>query len=114
MAELLLCEDDDDVAALLQMVLRRAGHTVVWHGTVGAALAALQSAAFDLVVTDLGLPDASGADLCQAGGEHGVPVIVVTAHQGTEELAEVRGQATSVLSKPIDFDRLNDAISAAL
>jgi DNA-binding response OmpR family regulator len=113
-ADLLLCEDDDDVAMLLEIVLARAGHSVARYGTVGGALAALAADEFDLVVTDLGLPDASGADVCHAGEAHGVPVIVVTARQADEELAEVRGCARSVLSKPIDFGLLHDAISAAL
>lgn len=60
---ILLVEDHADTANLLARLLRSRGHTVATAGSVSAACAAAASATFDLVISDLGLPDGSGTDV---------------------------------------------------
>jgi PAS domain S-box-containing protein len=60
---ILLVEDHDDTAAIMSSVLRHQGHTVRRAGSVAAALQAAQAERFDLLISDIGLPDGSGLDL---------------------------------------------------
>ena len=60
---ILLVEDHDDTAHVMSMVLQHQGHTVRRAGTVAAALQAAQAEPFDLLISDIGLPDGSGLDL---------------------------------------------------
>ena len=57
---ILLVEDHDDTSRALARLLRNAGHTVETAADVAQATAAFQRRPFDLVVSDLGLPDESG------------------------------------------------------
>jgi two-component system CheB/CheR fusion protein len=62
---ILLVEDHADSAKVMQRLLRKAGHVVETAPSVNAGLRAFESAAlpFDLLISDLGLPDGSGLDL---------------------------------------------------
>ncbi|HYE18611.1 MAG TPA: response regulator, partial [Tepidisphaeraceae bacterium] len=67
-ARVLLVEDHEHTANVMARMLKKAGHAVEWAGDVAAALAAAEQAAgagtpFDLVISDLGLPDRSGLEL---------------------------------------------------
>ncbi|HSH37791.1 MAG TPA: PAS domain-containing protein, partial [Chthoniobacterales bacterium] len=72
-AELLLVEDHADTARVLTRILKNAGYRVEHADTVAAARELARSRRFDLVVSDLGLPDGSGLDLMQGLREaHGL------------------------------------------
>ncbi|HZZ43966.1 MAG TPA: ATP-binding protein [Tepidisphaeraceae bacterium] len=60
---ILLVEDHRDTALLLARLLRKRGHHVTTASSVADALSAAQSSHFDIVISDLGLPDGSGADV---------------------------------------------------
>src|SRR5262249_38687161 len=80
--DVLLVEDDDDIAGPLVRGLEREGFAVRHYGTGGGALEYLHEdrARPDVVLLDLGLPDLDGFDLCrQLRSESDVPIIVVTA-----------------------------------
>src|SRR6185295_9859 len=59
----LLVEDHADTAEQLTRLLKRAGHDVICAATVKEALDRAESRVFDLLISDLGLPDGSGYDL---------------------------------------------------
>ncbi len=86
---ILFVDDDEMVALLAGMTLRRLGHSAACFGTAEAALAALRAdpAAFDLLVTDLRLGTASGLDLATAARavRQDLPVVLVS---GTVERAD--------------------------
>jgi two-component system, OmpR family, response regulator RegX3 len=88
----LLVEDDEPVAQSLRRGLLRYGFTVEWVMTGREALAAADAVGgpaggardgrvpYDVVLLDLGLPDAEGLDVCKALRERGdVPIIVISA-----------------------------------
>ncbi len=80
---MLVVEDDAAIADAVCATLRRAGHAVD-HLTDGrAALTALQSHAFSLVVLDLGLPGEEGGEILRKlrAARDGVPVLVITARE---------------------------------
>lgn len=106
MATILMCEDDADVTTLLRVLLAPTGHSVDCVATVSEALAALDGVEYDIVLTDLGLPDGSGTIVCESARLAGARVIVMTANPVAAQLPEVRIAAEAVVSKPFDFDQL--------
>lgn len=110
---ILLVEDHDDTRHLLQMILRQKGHTVEAAGTGHAALALAESAGFHLVISDLGLPDISGAELMsQLRTRYPKLRGVAVSGYGMEE--DVRRSKESGfdhhLTKPVDPARLDRLI----
>ncbi|MFN7135722.1 MAG: response regulator, partial [Myxococcales bacterium] len=64
-ARLLLVEDDLDNRDLTRELLECAGHTVVAAASGAEALACAQREKFQLVITDVGLPDVNGVELAR-------------------------------------------------
>jgi DNA-binding response OmpR family regulator len=111
---LLIVEDDNRVADALASVMSRHGFTVFRAATGAEALARLGEA--DVVLLDLGLPDADGFDVCRrirAGSD--VPVIVVTAR--AELAARIHGLnlgADDYMVKPVNGAELVARIHAVM
>lgn len=85
---LLLVEDDDDIALLIHKALEQVGHRVARSRTAADALALLAKENFDLALLDNYLPDMPGTDLLQALAREKIdtPTLMVTAF-GDEQLA---------------------------
>jgi DNA-binding NtrC family response regulator len=97
-------------------VLAERGHNVALASDVPSAVALLESATFDVIVTDLRLPGASGLELLAWVKRHQLPVAVVVASAFTTiELAHHarRLGAREVLSKPVEPSVLVAAVEAA-
>jgi signal transduction histidine kinase len=109
---ILLVEDHPDTAETLQELLGEAGYQVQTAATVGSALAAdLDN--IDLVVSDIGLPDASGLDLMRRLAERpGIRGIALSGY-GTEADVKASKDAgfSAHLTKPVDLDQLLAAIN---
>lgn len=77
-----ICEDDPDVRRVLTDALRMGGHRVVIARNGREAVENLgRSSGVEVLVLDIGLPDADGRDVCQAlraGGQH-APALFLTA-----------------------------------
>ncbi|MCL2541653.1 MAG: response regulator transcription factor [Nocardioidaceae bacterium] len=84
-----ICEDDLSIRKVLTRALEQAGHTVVAAHTGSEAIALLgPDADLDVLVMDIGLPDADGRDVVPAlrsAGQH-APVLFLTALSATHEL----------------------------
>jgi signal transduction histidine kinase len=84
---LLVVEDHEDTARVLGRLLRASGHEVKTAGSVAAALELAASQPFDLVVSDIGLPDATGHDLMrQIRAKHGLKGIAMTGYGMDEDI----------------------------
>ncbi len=109
--KVLLVEDDEDIAEPLIVGLRREGFEVQHVSTAAAALAAAPP---DLVLLDLGLPDAHGFEVCrQLRARSSVPIIMVTARD--DEIDRVTGLelgADDYVVKPFGFRELAARIRA--
>jgi len=104
-----VCEDDTALRSLLVRGLRQAGHEVVATATAPEALRAFSSAAPDVIVLDLGLPDADGRDVCAALKANGVaaPVLILTALNGLHhKVSGFEAGADDYLTKPFEFAEL--------
>ena len=97
MATVLVIEDDPDIRFAVCRALTRKEHTVTEVESGSAALARLDESRFDLVVTDLQLPDANGVDLIRAArvSSRACGVLVMTAYGSVETAVAAREEATS-------------------
>jgi DNA-binding NtrC family response regulator len=87
-ARILLVEDEANMARTLAKNLERAGHRVEHAPHGEAALARLEQAAFDVVLTDLKMPVMDGMQLLRIMHERGLPAaVVVLTGYGTIESA---------------------------
>jgi len=77
------------------------------------ALACLERDEFDLVITDLGMPDVNGWDVASAvkAARAHLPVLLLT---GWADAAAAAGRVDAVIKKPFDMTKLAAAVSAAL
>ncbi|GAA1515592.1 response regulator [Dactylosporangium maewongense] len=105
-ATVLVAEDDPDIRELFTMALESAGASVVAVTSGGEALEALRKDRFDLLVTDMWMPNISGLDLCKAlradPATAKLPILMLSAYgrmRGREEAMMVG--ATEYMTKPI-------------
>lgn len=102
-ARILLVDDDPTLLQATAGVLARHGFVVDCHGTARGALDALQREAFDLIVTDLQLPEQTGIELLRRAEEHGLgaTAIVITGMPSVESAIDaLRLAAVDYIVKP--------------
>ena len=113
---ILLVEDDREMLQLVQEYLEGEGHSVTPAGLGAEAIARLKAEPFDIVLTDLRLPDADGMEVLQAGREiqRDLPVILITAF-GTIETAiqAIRQGAYDFVTKPFALDEIGLLVGKA-
>jgi two-component system OmpR family response regulator len=99
----LVVEDDPDLRRLLASGLDEEGFAVVTAATGREALADAAREVPDLLVLDIGLPDADGRDVCQAMRSHGVaaPVLFLTALDAvTDRISGFAAGGDDYMTKP--------------
>ena len=114
---ILVVEDAEATRWLMARLLRRLGHEVTAAGTVAAAAAAATARAFDLVVSDIGLPDGTGLDLIRrvVALRGPLPSIALTGYGMEEDVLRSREAGfTAHMTKPIDFGKLEAMIGRVL
>ncbi len=111
----LLAEDSDDLAGLVDLQLRHRGATVerVAHGQAAVDRVEGETAAFDVILTDMQMPVLDGYAAVRALRDGGcaLPVIALTAHAmvGDRERCLDAG-CDGYTSKPVDFDVLTEEL----
>jgi two-component system response regulator MprA len=113
----LLVEDDAELRDLLARGLSAEGFAVATAGSATELLEGVSTAPADVLVVDIGLPDADGRDLCQALRAQGVqaPLLFLTARDAvTDRLAGFDAGGDDYLTKPFDFDELVARLRALL
>ena len=116
MARVGLCEDDAAIRRVVGDAMRLAGHEVVVAHDGGEALRTfVEDDALDVVILDIGLPDADGRDVCQALRSAGqsAPVLFLTALGAVHDrLAGFSAGADDYLAKPFDVLELIARVEA--
>ena len=106
---LLLVEDHADSAELLAELLASRGHIVRVAGTAHDALACAAKETFDIVVSDVGLPDGSGYELmAQLRDRHALKGIALSGARFTDAAAS--SGFVAYLTKPIALRTLEDTL----
>lgn len=113
----LVIDDDHGIGDCVELLLQRAGHDCVVARKGLEGLAHLKAGGFDLVITDLRLPDASGLDIVAAAKEQHpeIQVIMMTSYSSVESAIEaLRRGANDYVIKPFDNDDFLFSVERAL
>jgi PAS domain S-box-containing protein len=114
---ILLVEDHADTSAILLRLLRRMGHEVIHASTIAEGLRIahdqMRSAGFNLVLSDLGLPDGSGLDLMrELSTAYGLKGIALSGFGMDSDLEQSRSAGFARhLIKPVDIAVLKATIA---
>lgn len=114
---LLLIEDNERFAELLKRGLTAAGFVVDVLATAADAIAALRTSRSELVVLDLGLPDADGLEVLSEMRRHrdATPVLILTARGSLKDRVTGLGSgADDYLVKPFALEELVARLRALL
>lgn len=109
---ILLVEDHSDTATTLSRLLVASGHSVRTARTVEGALRLAKQESFDLLLSDIGLPDATGYDLMrQVSSTHRLPGIAMSGYGMDDDIRKSREAGFSEhLVKPITYTQLEQAL----
>jgi DNA-binding NtrC family response regulator len=105
----LIVDDELSIREVLQLSLKRSGWTATLAANFQEASQAIAAREFDLVLTDLQLPDGDGIEVLRMTRDRWpeTPVIVITAHGSADTaVAAMKLGASDYLTKPFDLDEL--------
>jgi two-component system, OmpR family, response regulator len=112
-----ICEDDAGLRSVLSRALAAEGFAVRATASGREAVRVFSASAPELLVLDIGLPDADGRDVCQALRSHGVacPVLFLTARDAvSDRLSGFHGGGDDYLTKPFALAELMVRVGALL
>ncbi|WP_066255988.1 sigma-54-dependent transcriptional regulator [Hydrogenophaga flava] len=113
----LVVDDEPDLRTLYELTLLREGHEVVSASDLAQAREWLGQRRFDVLISDMRLPDGLGLELLRELGEQQrtEKTIVITAYGSAENAVEaLKSGAFDYLTKPVDLKQLRAAVQAAL
>jgi DNA-binding NtrC family response regulator len=115
--KILVIDDDDSSREVLSRLLRSVGYEVSSAATGESAQDLIDQEQYQVIVSDLFLPDKSGLDILQSVQKvsPSTEVIVVTGHASAQTAVKAMKEgAFDYITKPIDFDELKIVILKAL
>lgn len=111
--KVLVIEDSNDVAVVIQMLLKSAGHQALVASDGESALALCKRVKPDFILTDIGLPGIDGYELASRLREEcqlsDVPIWAVSAHPDNAQRRQEAG-ITGHIDKPISFAHIQQLI----
>jgi two-component system, NtrC family, response regulator PilR len=116
-ASVLVVDDEPDLRTLYELTLLREGYEVVSAPDLTHAREWMQQRRFDVLITDMRLPDGLGLELLRELGrtQRTEKCIVITAYGSAENAVEaLKTGAFDYLTKPVDLKQLRAAVAAAL
>src|SRR5919108_94968 len=115
--QILIVEDDNDLAFVLCEAMERKGYRADTVGTLAAVPDRLKATPYDLVLLDLKLPDGDGIDVipqCRKLAPD-TPIIAMTAYAGRQAATEaLRRGAYDFFTKPLKMAELEIVVGRAL
>ena len=112
--QILLVDDHEATRSALAKLLANRNHKVTMAGTVGEAMNVCKNAHFDLVISDIGLPDGSGYDLFESIRRKSPDAkgIALTGYGMEKDLARSKECGFSAhLTKPVKVEALDTALA---
>lgn len=112
----LLVDDHYDTCIGMKRMLERRGYIITLAHTAQQAVEKVRTDDFDLLISDIGLPDRSGYDLMrEVRLNKNLPGIALSGFGSEQDVAEAREAGFAEhLTKPINFDRLEKTIQDLL
>lgn len=114
---ILIIDDDEDIQAFLSQRLKAEGYQITLTGSAKEALVKTREQRFDVIISDLRMPELDGFELMGALKAEGIdtPIILVTAHGSVEAaISAMRNGAFDFVLKPINLNELKLSIERAL
>jgi DNA-binding response OmpR family regulator len=113
---ILLCDDDDGILEVTQIVLEEQGYEVIaWSQCDDIEAIAAQHP--DLILLDLWIPELGGEEIARRlkadSRTKAIPIIIVSANKDTEKVAKQSG-AEDFICKPFDIDYLETKVASYL
>jgi two-component system response regulator PilR (NtrC family) len=115
--QILVLDDEPDLRTLYELALLRDGYSVVGVGVLGEARTLLEERRFDVVITDMRLPDGLGTSLLHWLREErrNERCVVITAYGSAENAVEsLKAGAFDYLTKPVDIKQLRSVVASAV
>jgi two-component system response regulator PilR (NtrC family) len=116
-ARILVVDDERSMRELLSIVLRREGYDVTVADSGRSAIAELERGRFDLLISDIKMPDMSGVEVLRSARriDQDMLCVMITAFAAADTAIEaMRLGAHDYLSKPFDVDELKIKVRNAL
>ena len=116
-ATVLVVDDEPDLRTLYELTLLREGYRIETAGDLQEARQLLHNTRFDVVITDMRLPDGLGLELLQELKAQQRPerVIVMTAYGSAENAVEaLKAGAFDYLTKPVDLKQFRAVVASAI
>jgi two-component system cell cycle response regulator CpdR len=117
MAKIILAEDDEDMRRFLVRALERAGHTVVSFGEGASAFEEIKQTSYDLLLTDIVMPEMDGIELARRATEldPDLKVMFITGFAAVALNPDSKApKDAKVLSKPFHLRDLVDEVNKML
>lgn len=117
MEKILVVDDEESMREVLSIMLRRVGYDVTVATGVEEAMGEINKEIFDLVMTDLKMPNGTGLDILKAvkAASPETAVLIITAFASTESAVEAMKQgAYDYITKPFQVDEVQLIIQKAL
>ncbi|OYW29097.1 MAG: hypothetical protein B7Z47_05165 [Chthoniobacter sp. 12-60-6] len=104
----LLVEDHEDTRRILHRLMTRWGHAVTTAGSVAEARQALAGGSFDLLLSDLGLPDGTGLDVVMTLRENSrIPAVAMSGYGMEADISRARAAGFNEhVVKPVTAETL--------
>lgn len=115
--KILVIDDDPSIRNMLAIVLKKSGFEVTCTESGKTALEKLKKESFDLVISDIKMPDISGIDLLKKIKviSPEIPVIMITAFASANDAVEaMKLGAEDYVTKPFSLDELKIIIDRAI
>jgi two-component system, NtrC family, response regulator PilR len=115
--QILVVDDEPDLRTLYELTLLREGFRVEAAGSVKEAWQFLSERHFDVVITDMRLPDGLGLELLQRikADQRTERCVVITAYGSAENAVEsLKAGAFDYLTKPVDLKQFRTVIASAV
>jgi two-component system response regulator PilR (NtrC family) len=113
---ILVVDDEPDLRTLYQLTLLREGYQVDTAGDLAQARTLLADRPFDVLITDMRLPDGLGLSLITElkAQQRSERCVVITAYGSAENAVEaLKGGAFDYLTKPVDLKQFRQVIASA-
>lgn len=115
--EILVVDDDDLIRTLLAEVLREEGYSITTAVNGRAAVELMHSITFDLMVTDIVMPEMDGVELIRASQRFAsdVPIVVITGYPSTEGVSQLVSMGViDYIIKPFDAQQIKVTVAKVL